>query len=188
MDKARENRPKSRRPGTSGPGEQGVDVNFSLGGILGKFGSMVEKLVDLAEAGESFSRTGKLKGLDPQGKLHGVYGVSVKVGMGEQGERELKVEPFGNVVRDPSGDSVVEDVREPLVDVHEEDDHVLVLAEIPGVSKKDVQLELSGDRLTIRAQRGENRYSKEVILPGKFPSEKMRWDCTNGILKIRLER
>ena len=83
---------------------------------------------------------------------------------------------------------MVDDVREPLVDVHEEDDHVLVLAEIPGVSKKDVQLELSDDRLTIRAQRGEKRYRKEVALPGVSPQQNMHWECTNGILKIRLER
>ena len=82
---------------------------------------------------------------------------------------------------------VVEDVREPLVDVYEEEDHVLVLAEIPGVSKKDVQLELLENRLTIRAQRGEKRYRKDVTLPEKFTQQNMQWDCTNGILKIRFE-
>jgi HSP20 family protein len=65
---------------------------------------------------------------------------------------------------------------------------VLVLAEIPGVSKKDVQLDLSGAQLTIRAQRGEKRYHKEVVLPGSFTAEKMHWECSNGILRIRLER
>ena len=84
------------------------------------------------------AKTGELSGLDPQGKLRGVYGFSVKTGIGDQGEREVKIEPFGNIRREPSGEAVVEDVREPLVDVYEEDDHVLVLAEIPGVSKKDV--------------------------------------------------
>ena len=148
----------------------------------------MEKLVDLAETGQNLSQTGELKGLDPQGKLRGVYGFSIKTGIGDQGEREVKIEPFGNIRRESSGDAVVEDVREPLVDVYEEEDHVLVLAEIPGVSKKDVQLELSGDRLTIRAQRGEKRYRKEVALPQSFTQQNMHWECTNGILKIRLER
>ena len=74
------------------------------------------------------------------------------------------------------------------MDVYEEDDHVLVLAEIPGVSKKDVQLELSQDRLTIRARHGDKQYHKEIVLPGSFSQQNMRWECTNGILKIRLER
>ena len=108
----------------------------------------MEKLVDLAEKGQDLSHSGELKGLDPQGKLRGVYGFSVKTALGGQGERELKIEPFGNIRRESSGPAVVEDIREPLCDVYDEEDHVLVLAEIPGVSKKDVQLELAGDRLT----------------------------------------
>jgi HSP20 family protein len=165
-----------------------VDIGFGLGGFLGKLGGAMEKLIDLAERGQNLSHSGEIKGLDPQGKLRGVYGFSVKTALGEQGEREVKIEPFGNIRREPSGSTVVEDVREPLVDVHEEDDHVLVLAEIPGVSKKDVQLELAGDRLTVRARRGEKRYCKEVALPVAFSQEDMHWECSNGILKIRLER
>jgi HSP20 family protein len=181
---------QTKRPPRDGSDndERGADIGFNFGGFLGKFGSVMEKLVDLAENGQSVSQSGELKGLDPQGKLRGVYGFSIKTGLGDQGEREVKVEPFGNIHREPSGETVVDDVREPLVDVHEEDDHVLVLAEIPGVSKKDVQLELSGDQLTIRAQRGEKRYCKEVALPQSFSEPNMRWECTNGILKIRLER
>jgi HSP20 family protein len=189
MTKTRKNPTQSGGSGAPARDEESpVNFKFGLGGFLGKLGTVVEKLVDLAETGEEFSRSGELKGLDPQGKLRGVYGVSIKTGLGNRGEHELKIEPFGNIHRQPSGETVFEDVREPLVDVHEEDDHVLVLAEIPGVSKKDVQLDLAGEQLTIRAQRGEKRYRKEVTLPGPFSSDKMRWDCSNGILKIHLER
>ncbi|MGA2031772.1 MAG: Hsp20/alpha crystallin family protein [Thermoguttaceae bacterium] len=163
-----------------------ADVNFNLGGLLGKFGGVVEKLVDLAERGEQFARSGEISGLDPKGKLRGVYGVSIRTGLGDHGQREVTVEPFGNVRQQPSGQTVFEDVREPLVDVHPEEDHVLVLAEIPGVSKKDVQLHLDGTQLTIEAQRGEKRYRKEVVLPVACAAENMRWECINGILRIRL--
>jgi len=188
MTKTRKNPVRPNGSDAAGNDKHVVDLSFGLGGFLGKLGSMVEKLADLAETGANFSQTGELKGLDPQGKLRGVYGVSIKTAIGERGEREVKIEPFGNIHRQSAGDAVFEDVREPLVDVHEEDDHVLVLAEIPGVSKKDVQLDLSGAQLTIRAQRGEKRYHKEVTLPGSFTAEKMRWECSNGILRIRLER
>jgi len=188
MGKVQKDQAKRRPSNGSGASENTMDIGFNLGGFLGKLGGAVEKLVELAEAGKNLSQTGELKGLDPQGKLRGVYGFSVKTGIGNQGERELKIEPFGNVHRESPGDDAVEDLREPLVDLHEEEDHVLVLAEIPGVSKKDVQLELSGDRLTIRAQHGEKAYHKEVELPEEFSKENMRWECTNGILKIRLER
>ena len=188
MDKAQKDRTKRPPADDAGGDDSTANVGFNFGGFLGKLGGVMEKLVDLAETGQTLSKTGELKGLDPQGKLRGVYGFSIKTGIGDQGEREVKIEPFGNIHRESSGDAVVEDVREPLVDVYEEDDHVLVLAEIPGVSKKDVQLELSDDRLTIRAQRGEKRYCKEVALPQSFAQQNMRWECTNGILKIRLER
>ena len=188
MAKVQKDRTRRPPPDDSSRDERPMDIGLGFGGFLGKLGSMMEKLVDLAETGQNLSQSGEIKGLDPQGKLRGVYGFSIKTGIGNQGEREVTIEPFGNIRREPSGDAVVEDVREPLVDVHEEEDHVLVLAEIPGVSKKDVQLELSGDRLTVRAQRGEKHYCKEVVLPESFTQQNMRWECTNGILKIRLER
>jgi HSP20 family protein len=185
MPRIRKERPKPVDPKQSEPQ---ANLGFNMGGVLGNLGGLMDKLVKLAEAGETLSHSGELKNLDPQGKLRGVYGFSVKTALGNQGEQEIKVQPFGNLHRAPSGDVVAEEVREPLLDVHEEEDHVLVLAEIPGVSKKDVQLELSGERLIISAQRGEQRYRKEIELPGQFSRQKMRWDCTNGILKIRLER
>ncbi len=139
---------QTRPAGNGRDRETKPDVGFQLGGVLGKFGDVLEKLADLAERGQELSQSGDLK-FDPEGKVRGVYGFSVKTALGNRGEQEIKVEPFGNIRREPSGRTVVEDVREPMVDVHEEDDHVLILAEIPGVSRKDVKLDLADDQLTI---------------------------------------
>ena len=188
MAKAPKDRSRRPPPDDSRRDERPLDVGFNFTGFLGKLGSAMEKLVNLAESGQTLVKTGEIKGLDPEGKLRGVYGFSLKTAAGSQGEREVKIEPFGNIRRESSGETVVEDVREPLIDVFEEEDHVLVLAEIPGVSKKDVELDLSGSLLTIGARRGEKRYRKEVALPASFPRESMHWECTNGILKIRLQR
>jgi HSP20 family protein len=186
MPKVRKNQTKGDSPGNSDTPEKSME--FGLGGLLGKLGGFIEKLGELAETGEELTRSGEIKGLDSGGKLRGVYGLSIKTGLGEHGQQEMKVEPFGNIHRQPTGERVKKDIREPVVDVFEEDDHVLVLAEIPGVSKKDVQLELHDDRLTLIAEHGNKGYWKKVTLPGKFSPEKMQWECTNGILKIRLER
>lgn len=160
--------------------------SFNLGGILGGLGGLVEKLGELAEAGEKLSQSGEFK--DAGGKLRGVYGIHVKTGIGEQGEEELKVEPFGSVRPRPAEPSSQEDTREPLVDIHEEEDHVLVLAELPGVGKDDVTLELVDDRLKLSARCGNISYQKDITLPGAFSGEKPDWDCKNGILQIRLRR
>jgi HSP20 family protein len=162
--------------------------NFSLnlGGILGGLGGLVDKLAELAEAGEKLSQSGEFQ--DAAGKFHGVYGIHVKTALGDQGQQEIKVEPFGNVRRRASEGPTGKDVREPLVDIHEEEDHILVVIELPGVAKEDVTLQLDGNCLKLSAKRGEVGYSKDVSLPASFSSEQMQWDCKNGILQVHLKR
>lgn len=152
-------------------------------GILRGLTDFIEKLGDLAEKGEKLSRTGELhwKG---QGKdLKGVYGFSIKTGLGG---KEVKVEPFGNIRRDrETGESVVEEVREPIVDVFEEEGYTLILAEMPGISTKDIQIEVKDDLLTLDAEKGEKKYRKEILLPRVYKREKMSVSCNNGIVEIK---
>ena len=84
---------------SSKPSDKAVTSSFNLGGLLGGLGGLIEKLGELAEAGEELSRSGELK--DASGKIRGVYGINIKTGLGDRGQTELKVEPFGNVHRGP---------------------------------------------------------------------------------------
>ena len=70
-----------------------------------------------------------------------------------------------------TGQPVVEEIREPVVDLFEEKDHLLIVAEMPGISAADVQLEVKDDVLTIMAAKGDKKYRKEVLLPGSYPKE-----------------
>lgn len=171
-------------------GSKGSDKNggssFNLGGLLGGLGGIIEKLGELAEAGEELSRSGELK--DSTGKIRGVYGINVRTGLGDNGQTELKVEPFGNVRRRDDETPQGEDIREPLVDIHEEDDHVLILVELPGVAKENVEVKAVDGRLELSATRGKTSFRKEVDLPEKCSAERMTWECCNGILKVRFER
>jgi HSP20 family protein len=169
----------------SKPLEDGLKGSFSLGGLLGGLGGLMEKLGELAVAGEELSRSGEFK--DAAGKIRGVYGINVRTALGDSGQTELKIEPFGNVHGDADR-RLDEDVREPLVDIHEEDDHVLVLVELPGVAKEDVALQVSGDQLDLSAVRGKTTYSKHVDLPKNCSAERMNWECSNGILQVRFDR
>jgi len=157
------------------------------GGIEGIFkgvGDLVEKLSELAEKGESLSREGEIHFGEKDKGLKGLYGFSVKMGLGG---KDIKVEPFGNIRRDKkSGEPVVEEIREPIVDVFEEEDHTLVVAEMPGISAGDVHIEVKDDVLTISAEKGgDKKYRKEVLLPKTYTREKMVVSCNNGILEIR---
>lgn len=158
-----------------------IGLDIGLGGILKGLEGLVGKLGELAEKGQEISRKGEIKGLGKEVK--GIYGFTVKVGLGEE---KARVEPFGNIFSDEkSGQSIVQEIREPMVDVFEEDDHTLVVAEMPGISTEDVQLDLKDDLLTIYAERGDKKYRKEVLLPGSFSKEKMSFVCNNGILEIK---
>jgi HSP20 family protein len=186
MAKVQDGEQKKSRSDDSNSSGTTTKTSFNLGGVLGGLGGLIEKLGELAEAGEKLSQSGEFQ--DASGKIRGVYGINVKTALGERGEHELKVEPFGNVRRRTAEEPPGEDIREPLVDIHEEDDHVLVLAEIPGVSKEHVQVDLDGERLHLSARRGDTKYEKEIVLPGNFSEERMTWECNNGILKVRFER
>ena len=107
--------------------------------------------------------------------------------MGLAGD-ETKIEPFGNVRRnEQTGETVVHEVSEPLVDVLDENDHVLVLVELPGVGDEDLTLDLVGDILTLHAERGSKKYHKEIVLPREFKTEQMERTCRNGICEIKLK-
>ena len=175
---------KKRDP--SKPAEKVVKSSFSMGGLLGGLGGLIEKLGELAEAGEELSRSGEFK--DSSGGIRGVYGINVKTGLGDRGQTEFKVEPFGNVGRASADRPEGKDVREPLVDIHEEDDCVLVLVELPGVAKESVKLDVADSRLSLLAERGKTTYCKEVDLPEGCCAEQMSWECSNGILQVRFDR
>jgi HSP20 family protein len=154
-----------------------------LTGFLGGLTELVEKLGELADKGKELSGTGELSNLGSGKQLKGVYGFNVKVGLGDD---KVKVEPFGNIRRDTqTGETVVQEVREPMVDIFEEDDHLLIVAEMAGVGSDDVKLEVKDDVLTIWAEKGDKKYRKEVLLPGNFSREKMEVSCNNGILEIK---
>jgi HSP20 family protein len=155
---------------------------IGFGGVFKGLADLIEKLGELAEKGEQLKRSTEFQHRD----VKGVYGFSVKMGLGDKGGKEVKVEPFGNVRRDEkTGETVVQEIREPVVDVFEEKDHVLVVAEMPGISAKDVHLEVKDDLLTITATRADKKYHKEILLPRAYPREKMEVSCNNGILEIK---
>ena len=161
-----------------------VGVDLGLGGILKGLGDIVEKLGELAESGEQVSKTGEIRGSGQE--VNGIYGFTVKVGLGGD---KTRVEPFGNIRRDAkSGNTVVQEVREPVVDILEEDDHVSVLAEMPGISADAVHIEVHDDLLTITAEQGDKKYRKEVLLPGQFERNKMQVTCNNGVLEIKCRK
>ena len=62
------------------------------------------------------------------------------------------------------------------------------MAEMPGVGKNDIKIDLKGDLLEISAKNANRNYRKEILLPVKVKSEDMTSAYNNGILEIRIKK
>ena len=80
------------------------------------------------------------------------------------------------------------EAREPLVDVYEEKDVVKVVAEVPGVEKKDINLNATEDRLIISVDTPQRKYYKEVDLPAKVDPKSAKASYKNGVLEVVLNK
>jgi HSP20 family protein len=87
----------------------------------------------------------------------------------------------------------------PLAEVEETDDAYLVRAELPGVKREDIQVELSGNELCIHGEiRQEERentlrrrtgaFCYRTILPADTDTEKVESHLTEGVLTVRLPK
>ncbi|MCK4310386.1 MAG: Hsp20/alpha crystallin family protein [Methanomicrobia archaeon] len=94
--------------------------------------------------------------------------------------------------------------REPLLDVIDKGKELLVQAELPGISKGDIEIDLNENTLTIKAskkkvvteekegyfyqERGYAGYYRTVPLPTKVDPDKIKAKYNNGVLEIILPK
>ena len=116
-----------------------------------------------------------------------VYGFNF--GIGPDGKPSMG--SFGNIKKEPiSGETKVRENREPLVEVNEEEDQIIVIAEMPGVNKEDIELNATNRSITISTQKivfGRS-YFKEIDLPAAINQDYAKARYTNGILEVRLKK
>ena len=174
---------KDQRKQKSKPEEE-IEIDFgigkiSFGGLFKGLGTLIELADKLNEKG--VNRTGEIKGLPKDVK--GVYGFKISTMSGGK----PVIETFGNVKETAKG-PVVEEVREPIVDVFDEKDHILVLVELPGVSKEKIKVDINGDILNLSTSDKGRQYAKEILLPHKVNAETLKTSYKNGILEITLDK
>jgi HSP20 family protein len=92
----------------------------------------------------------------------------------------------------------------PAVDVYDQNDELIVKAEIPGLEKDEVDVSIEGNTLTIkgekhkehevkhqdyyRAERTFGAFSRSVELPVSVQTDKVNATFKNGVLEIRLPK
>lgn len=85
------------------------------------------------------------------------------------------IEPF------PNGE------REPLVDVIDQEDAYEVIAELPGVEKKDIRLHATDELLEIKTE-NERRFFKEIPFKTPVKPETAMARYKNGVLSVRIQK
>jgi HSP20 family protein len=92
----------------------------------------------------------------------------------------------------------------PVVDMYDEDDRIIIKAELPGMEKKDISVDVKDQVLTLR---GERKYDHEVkeekyyrreraygkfqrafSLPADVDSENIKAEFKDGLLKIEVPK
>jgi HSP20 family protein len=162
------------------------ELDFDILGLGGLFKG-IEKLVDLAgklqNEGGAISKEGEIN-LDHLKKgMKGVYGFTIK----SAGGGAPTVETFGNIKKTSEGPKVEEE-REPMTDIFDEKEELVIIAEMPGIDEKDIKIDLREDILDISADSKTRKYRKELLLPLKVEKEKMESKYNNGILEIRIKK
>ena len=167
--------------GSEAPLEMGLGAIFKgLGAIMGS----VKELADMANrtATEATKMTSGASRMSGQLGVPGVFGFSIS----QLSTGEPKVEPFGNIRQTERG-PVVDEVKEPIIDVFEDVDHLLVLAELPGAAEEDISYEVKGNALNI-SSRGSRKYRKEMSLPLEVDPNSIAATFNNGILQLKLKK
>lgn len=117
-----------------------------------------------------------------------VYGYSVKIGP----DGKPIIREFGNIKPGLGGEGQpplnLQEQREPLVDVLEEDNKLKVIAELPGVAREEIRLYVTESTLTIDVDTPEHRYHKELELPAEVDESSARSTYTNGVLETVLNK
>ncbi|NCO36238.1 MAG: hypothetical protein AUJ92_17425 [Armatimonadetes bacterium CG2_30_59_28] len=91
----------------------------------------------------------------------------------------------------------------PACDIYETDEEVVITADLPGISKEDVKIELTGDSLTLsgeRPHRAEKRegyhrlervhgtFYRAFTLATEVDIEKIKATFDNGVLTLKLPK
>ena len=92
----------------------------------------------------------------------------------------------------------------PAADIYDNGETIVITAELPGVDKKDVKVDVKDRVLTLKGERSyenevkeENYYRKErsfgkfqrsFTLPAEVDSEKIKADYKDGVLKIEIPK
>jgi HSP20 family protein len=105
--------------------------------------------------------------------------------------------------REP-GEELREGVWQPPVDIYEDEEAVVIKAELPGMDQKDIEVRIENNTLTLRGERKHEEeikkenfhrverfygtFQRSFSLPQVVDQEKIKAVCDKGVLAITLPK
>ena len=119
--------------------------------------------------------------------VQGPYYYGYQITVGPDGKPHVR--EFGNVK--PSSRGLVEQsgVREPLVDtvLDEKENTLTITAEMPGVTKQDIKVNVGEEYVSIHAEKSEKKYHTDVPVNVPLDDTSAKAIYANGILELKIK-
>lgn len=113
------------------------------------------------------------------------YGYQITVGP----DGKPKVREFGNVR--PTARGLIEQtgIREPLVDtaINEKENALTITAEMPGITKQDIKVNVADGFVSIHAEQGEKKYHTDIPVNAQLDDASAKATYSNGILELKIK-
>jgi HSP20 family molecular chaperone IbpA len=77
---------------------------------------------------------------------------------------------------------------EPLIDVLEEKEAIIVVAELAGYNEENLRVRVRNQRLTLSAETLDRKYYKSLNLPKRVIPSTIRTTYKNGVLEVQLKK
>jgi HSP20 family protein len=141
------------------------------------FKRMSRSVMNLDEIFDEANKSGTIQSYGPF-----YYGYTMTTGP----DGTPVVKEYGNV---KPGQLPTSDIREPLVDtlVDEKEKVLTLVAEMPGVEKKDVKVVVEDKTVCIDAEHGKKKYHAKVPIKQKVNKDSAKASYTNGILELKFK-
>lgn len=156
-----------------------------LGGLFKGLGSLIDLADKVTKEGGVLEKSGEFN-VPGEKEMKGVYGFTIRTMTGPGGTSRPVIQPFGNIKKTPKG-PVVEETREPIVDLFEEGDTIQIVAELPGVTEQEIHYEVHGDVVALSTT-GKRKYNKEILLKNPVEENGASLNYRNGMMELKLRK
>ena len=165
--------------------DNGWNIDDIFGNLDSEFRKMRKQMDDLMRDAVEGNST------DNSSKKPIVFGFSVTTGPDGIPKFEdfsnNAVEPFSSS-RNETKEATIDTSREPLTDVNETDSDIAITVELPGVSKEDIDINVTETRVEVKVDTEARNYFKAIDLSCEVQTKSSKATYTNGILDLVLKK